>query len=289
MESVGSIKVIVKNLRESLNNPRGVVLAFGLLSLVSFVSFTKQNYHKKLLAAVTSFAIAMHLIAGKYGWYHRYEIYIWAFSVFIFLYLISNIISDFLAGEERKANLLKIIMLVGLGVLLTCFEYIRGLTTLPVASNNIYEQQYQMHRFAVNYYGKPVAVNDLGYVSYKNNNYVLGIRGLGSIDAFRYSRKEPSTEWMNKLAGSHGVELVMVYSNWFHNHPDTWIKIGDLRLGKPKITPAEDTVAFYALNDQAYSEALAKLGSFVETLPTGVEFVYEKIKRKKRWSTHELP
>jgi len=161
-------------------------------------------------------------------------------------------------------------------VVLICFEYVRGLKSLPVASNNIYEQQYQMHRFAVYYYGKPVAVNDLGYVAYKNNNYVLDVRGLGSLDAFRCSRKGPSKEWMNKLAGSHGVELVMIYSKWFKDLPDTWIKIGDLRLGKPKITPAENSVAFYALNDQAYKEAVAKLRSFVKTLPSGVEFVYEK-------------
>jgi len=276
VESMGSIKVMIKNLRESLNNPRGLVLVFGLLTLVGFASFSKQNHRKRLLAAVTSCAIVLHLIAGKYGWYHRYELYIWAFFVLISLYLIGDTLSGLLAEEERKTNLVKIIALACLGMALTCFEYVRGLKSLPVASNNIYEQQYQMHRFAVNYYGKPVAVNDLGYVAYKNNNYVLDVRGLGSLDAFQCSRKEPSREWMNKLAGARSVELVMIYTNWFKDRPDTWIKIGDLHLGKPKITPAEDTVAFYALNDQAYKEAVAKLRSFVKTLPSGVEFVYQK-------------
>jgi len=276
VESMGSIKVMIKNLQESLNNPRGLVLVFGLLTLVGFALFSKQNHRKGLLAAVSSCAIVLHLIAGKYGWYHRYEIYMWAFFVLISFYLIGNTLSGLLAEEKRITNLLKIIALVCLGMVLTCFAYVRGLKSLPVASNNIYEQQYQMHRFAVNYYGKPVAVNDLGYVAYKNNNYVLDVRGLSSLDAFRYGRKGLGSEWINGLAESHGVELVMIYSKWFKDLPDTWVKIGDLRLGKPKITPAEDTVAFYALNDQAYKEAVAKLRSFVKTLPAGVEFVYEK-------------
>ncbi|MDX1696293.1 MAG: hypothetical protein R3208_21185, partial [Ketobacteraceae bacterium] len=64
-------------------------------------------------------------------------------------------------------------------VLFAGAPYVVNLVTVPIASNNIYQQQYQMHRFAVEYYNKPLAVNDLGYVSYNNDNYVLDLWGAG--------------------------------------------------------------------------------------------------------------
>ena len=46
---------------------------------------------------------------------------------------------------------------------------------LPRSSpGNIYYQQQQMHRFAADYYKGNVAVNDLGWVAYKNDNYKMG-------------------------------------------------------------------------------------------------------------------
>ncbi len=81
-----------------------------------------------------------------------------------------------------------------------------------------------MHRFAVSFYKKPIAVNDLGYVSYKNSNYVLDLYGLSSIDALDHRRNDPNSEWMNNLAKSKNVEFVMIYPEWFKDIPDNWIK-----------------------------------------------------------------
>jgi hypothetical protein len=55
--------------------------------------------------------------------------------------------------------------------------YVKGTLETPLAGRGVYEQQYQMHRFAVEFYKRPVAVNDLGWVSYRNPNYVFGPLG----------------------------------------------------------------------------------------------------------------
>lgn len=64
----------------------------------------------------------------------------------------------------RHASGLKVI-LVSVLFLLANTYYVRATVTNPIASRNIYEQQYQMHRFVVDYYRDAVAVNDLGFVA----------------------------------------------------------------------------------------------------------------------------
>ncbi|MDW8002925.1 MAG: hypothetical protein RMJ39_09770, partial [Deltaproteobacteria bacterium] len=150
--------------------------------------------------------------------------------------------------------------------------YIKGLFTVPIASNNIYEQQYQMHRFVVEYYKKPVAVNDLGYVSYKNPYYVLDLAGLGSKKAFYYRKKELHSEWLEIIIKDYNVGLAMIYDVWFKEIPMNWIKIGTLTLSRHKITPACREVSFYATNLNEYYEINEKLKSFITTLPRGVTF-----------------
>lgn len=76
-----------------------------------------------------------------------------------------------------------------------------------------------MHRFAVDYYGKPVAVNDLGYVSFRNDHYVLDLAGLGSLRALACREKGCGPNWMNALAKAHDVDLAMIYPDWFRSTP----------------------------------------------------------------------
>jgi hypothetical protein len=274
-ENSGSLSSLMNNLRYSLENPKGVLLCTGLLGYLGYLAFAKQR-KKRQLAAVTIFAISMHLIAGQYGWYNRYEIYIWSFLLLMSVYLASGQIASTLADmatKELKISLLKFAALSASFTLLTCLPYIEGLVSLPIASNNIYEQQYQMHRFAVDYYKKPVAVNDLGYVSYKNDNYVLDLLGLASIEALNYRKSRQDSGWMNMLANENKVGLVMAYDHWF-KAPSNWIKVGELYLGKEKITAAKNKVVFYALGNDAYGEIALKLNEFLPTLPEGVKFIF---------------
>jgi hypothetical protein len=274
--SGGGVEQIISNIINGLSLPIGMLLGLGLLCLLVFVLFSKEGSKRRQLAAVTAFAVAMHLIAGRYGWYNRYEIYIWSFLLFVLFFLAGDRISSLLEEENtQKINSLKILSIAGCFVILTCWPYLLGLISLPIASNNIYEQHYQMHRFAVSYYKKPVAVNDIGYVSYKNIHYVLDLYGLASIDALDHRKNDPNSDWMNNLAKSKNVEFAMIYPGWFKGIPDNWIKVGSLHLSKVNITPAENTVTFYALSELTKQEVMPELQNFIATLPDGVEFHFE--------------
>lgn len=276
VQSGGALNRFVSNLINSLYHRQGIVLLFGCFVLMFYVGFSKSEIRKKQLAIVTILAVFMHLIAGRFGWYNRYEIYILAFELVVILYLFVPLISKVFTNIETvKFSLFSIIIFLSGVSLLIGSPYIFSLSSIPNASNNIYEQQYQMHRFVVDYYDDSVAVNDLGYVSYKNSNYVLDLWGLGSEKALKYRLRADNAHWKQELVDAEKVNLVMIYDAWFQNIPDKWIKIGKLHLGKKRITPARSSVSFYATNRESYPEILKKLNLFSKSLPVGVIFEFD--------------
>lgn len=275
VQSRGALGCFVSNFISSLNNRQGVILSFGVLMLL-FYTLRGNEIKRKQLATVSIFAVFLHLIAGRYGWYNRYEIYILAFELVVILYLFLPLINkDLFSSNKSNFNLFTAIAFAGGVAVIIGAPYIYALSSIPIASNNIYEQQYQMHRFVVDYYKKPVAVNDLGYVSYINSNYVLDLWGLGSQKALRSRLNSDNASWKQGLINEANVRLVMIYDDWFNDIPDKWIKIGELHLGKKRITPAQSKVSFYSTDKDSYSEILRTINVFSKTLPAGAQFKFE--------------
>jgi hypothetical protein len=144
------------------------------------------------------------------------------------------------------------------------------------ASNNIYVQQYQMHRFAAEFYRRPVAVNDLGWVAYRNDNYVVDLWGLSSEAARRDREQASGTEWLDAIMREHGAKVAMIYDDWFPAHPSTWRRLGELKLLRSRYTPASSTVAFYTTDEATFTEVRPLLRRFVATLPSGATFSFDQ-------------
>ena len=276
VQSGGALGRLVSNLVGSLNNRQGRIMFFGVLILLFYAFRGKSGSKRKQLAVVAVIAVFLHFIAGRYGWYNRYEIYILAFEFVVILYLFLPLISEGWLGRSNLNLLVAITFACG-AALVIGEPYVYALPTIPKASNNIYEQQYQMHRFVVDFYKKPAAVNDLGYVSYQNTNYVLDLWGLGSQKALRLRLNPDGTDWKQNLVDEANVGLVMIYAGWFKDIPDKWVKVGELHLGKQKITPARSAVSFYATDSDSYLELLREITLFSKTLPSGVQFKFEKV------------
>jgi len=264
--SDGNILSIFENLKNNLLSPRCALLFIGMLFLFRFSLSLKSNKKESLLAGCLSFAILMHLLFSKDG---RYVVYIWTATLLIFLYLyrdrlIKIIIDNSVIKTTTSATII---------ILIVSYSYIYGTIMIPVASNNIYEQQYQMHRFVTEYYKQPVAVNDLGYVAYQNDNYVLDLVGLASLDVQNLKRETNSHDWMNKATSLHNVKFAMIYDKWFDALSANWNKIAEMHLGKIKMAPAESIVAFYILDNEIKKEVNSQLKKFKETLPYGVKLI----------------
>jgi hypothetical protein len=175
--------------------------------------------------------------------------------------------------RELGAWLARGTVAVAVSILALIFVGQRYLTVeavTPVASLTMYEMNYQMHRFVVDFYRRPVGVNDIGWVSYRNPNYVLDLWGLGSETArLRRNAADRDASWLKDLVAAHQIGVVMVYDEWFPGQiPANWRQIGKLKSDHRMAAPF-DTVSIYATSAAAAPDSLAALRAFSRNLGPG--------------------
>lgn len=202
---------------------------------------------------------------GRIDGFSRYEIYGLALQVCVLAIGYAETLRNF---NRRSGWLGWVVVLAALALPLSV--YVERSLSASAAARNIYEQQHQMHRFAAEFYRAPVAVNDLGQVTYRNPYPVLDLWGLGSEEARRARAQDETGRWMETLVSAHGVGLAMIYDKWFPARPPEWVPVARLRLGTPLVSAAEGTVTFYATAPDRVAPIEAALKSFEPTLPSGV-------------------
>lgn len=292
------VKFAKKNLwirffRKLLRRKLSHFFQFILLANLVLGLFFKNKQRQMAFLGITSCLI--YLMFGTMDNHNRYESFALAYGFLFIGYFIALLLSKLFNQKASFFLTTSFAILFSASIWFAFRPMVDLASLIPLASNNIYEQQYQMHRFVKKYYKKPVGINDLGLVSYKNPYYVLDFAGLASYEALqlrisdRNKRNRENTPWMETLAQKYNVEFVMIYTAWFKNKvPKHWKKIGVLHLGKQKITPYSSRVHFYATNETAYASIVRKLKKFRKTLPGESRFVfttelpsYKKQQRKK--------
>jgi hypothetical protein len=243
---------------ELLRHPRRWPYLAVLVLLAALALRAPPVQRWPLVGAVA--ALGLHALVGRFGWFYRYEIYALFFGALV--------LAMALASRSRPWRI------AGAAVLLAAAAaQAPAVLQSPRAAQNIQDQQYQMHRFVADYWRQGIAVNDLGWVSYRIDPklYVLDLFGLASNEALRQKHKDGP--WMEAIVRRHGVGLAMIYPWWFEGVPDSWTRVAELRLSGPRIALSSDTVAFYATEPGAEAELRRKLAEFAPTLPDGVQLV----------------
>ena len=150
--------------------------------------------------------------------------------------------------------------------------YLRTTLDAPLYARSIRLQQREMHRFAAEVLRAPVAVNDIGWVSFRNDHEVLDLWGLASEPARRARQAHAPPQWMDDLARRAGVRAVMIYDAWFGGRlPSTWVKLGELRARVP--LSVHPRVAFYALDARDAPAVRAAVATWARGLPPEDVFV----------------
>lgn len=281
-QSMLSFSSIFENFSNNLRLYPGRVMAllFGVFLLLVTL---KRDIPKseRVLALLGGAAILVHLGFGRIGWWDRYEIYIIASTVLLLIYLFRDFFSRLFTPKLNKSAwernfrvFVNLVLLFSLSLTIGLPYYINFIRT-PLAARNIYEQQYQMHRFVEEYANEPVAVNDIGLVSYRNPNYVLDLWGLASPDALHSRVTNQGPVWMDRLVQNHKVRLVMIYETWFSSLPKKWVRVARLYLGKPMVVVGGDTVSFFVIDPEQAAPMKALLEKFQPTLPPGVRMDIE--------------
>lgn len=240
--------IIAKSAHGSLDslalNVNANIMLYGYLLPPIAVMYLSLSNRNPTLALVLISVTLLHFVFGRHGWFGRYEVYFVTFILAIGLHMLFSSNPSF-----RGAALL----------LPLAFPQL----TFPTnhthqAAANIYYQQGQMAELSVLLNDK-VAVNDLGLVALRTQHYVLDLWGLGSREALTLrlsADRDPA--WMETLMQKHDVHYALIYDGWFSFKPDNWIKVGELSLQLPLITPADKTVALYA-NTPAAAEKLSTM------------------------------
>ncbi|MFI3189886.1 hypothetical protein BCS42_00295 [Crenothrix sp. D3] len=223
--SFSNLRLILDNFSNNLNN-----YGFMFIPVIAILIFFWKT--DKIWCFVILTVTCLHFFFGKFGWFGRYENYYLFFIILIGIRLLISF---------RKNTLYIICFLPFMFVSLVAPIFLT-----PLAASNIYHQQAQTAQIAL-MLNEPVAVNDLGLVALRSGQYVLDLWGLGSIEALRYRTTSINTDWLNILMEKKHIKYAFIYDSWFPQKPANWIKVAELRLQEPRITPASDTVTLYAV------------------------------------------
>lgn len=235
---------VVDNLRVNLEK-------YGFL-LLPIAWICQRHFEDDRAFALLLPAIALlHFVFGKYGWFGRYEVY---FVIFIAVITLREL----LAFAPRMWWLALSLPLFFFNTLLYATVF------TPLGASNIANQQRLMATIA-RQLGSSVAVNDLGLVALESSQYVLDIYGLGSLEALEARRRnEIESEWIARLMARNEVEYAIVYPEMYPDKPSNWIRVGDLTLNQPRITPYLSLVTFFATTVESQERLRAVLREFAE-------------------------
>ena len=256
-ERSSALKLLGDNLYADLTqSPRYLILAL----FVAFIALAIQakTLPRRTVFLASALVAALQLTVGRFGWFHRYEVYALIFLVLILLQVVAE------TRQPRFAFYL-------LALSAFAFPYIQGTIETSSSAFQVYAQQYQMHRFVTQFYSGDYAVNDLGLTSFERrpNAYVLDVYGLASAEAA--TQPDKSAEWLAAIVARHHVPLAMLYEEWF-DIPPAWTPLARICLSDQPIAVAEQCVNFYSTVPSADATLKTDLTRFAETLPKGIEF-----------------
>ena len=251
----------------NLQEPRGLILLAVAVILFLCSRLRELDAKARHFALGAGGSLLAHLCVGRLGWYHRYEVYVWTAGIVTLLVVLALVHGARRAGPRLAGR--GLVVAAALTICLGSFSYVRDIGTVPLASFNIYRQQYQIRRIALAF-DAPVAVNDLGLVAYRNANHVLDLRGLASLAALRARQGPPNRSWMAGLCDEHGVELAMLCEAAFWwGLPPRWTKVAELRYVGRNVNQSGNSISLFATGARGRGE-IAEFLARVWSFPRGV-------------------
>ena len=226
-----------------------------------------SRVHPLLIVFVV--AALLHTLLARFGYLWRYESYLMVLGA-----LATATASVHALGAMRRSSG-EIVLALSLAAVFIFGS--RALASNAVVANtagHIYRQQYQVARFTGQYYdGRPIALNDIGNVSYYTRAQVCDLMGLGWLEMARLRR---SGAWdrshINNLLQQNHADIAVIYDAWFQGDrafQRDWLRVGQW-VTDVEDAPSEGTVTFYAANPDAAAALKAALIDFNRTLPPAV-------------------
>lgn len=260
------------NLYGSFQLRQGFLMALTAVPLLAALADRGRSWADRGVALWVLAIVLLHFLFGRFLWFDRYEAYVWTILLPSLFYLYRTS----LAAWIDRSGALPGGLTLAFALLITAWPYLRNVVETPLATNDVYAEQYQLHRFVTEHHRGPVGVNDIGWVAFRNDDYVLDLYGLSSSSALqaRLASAPGDLTWMDRLTSEAGVKVVMIYEGWFGGVPQGWVPLGRLELLRLKAFASDRVVDFYATRPE-YAPALRReLQAFAPSLPEGSQFVF---------------
>lgn len=252
------------NLISNLRKAQGVYVAVLSVAVLA-VAFSRSGPARITLALAAACGAAQ-LLAGQIGWMHRYEHY----TVLVMVGALILTLGTGSAAKDRfAATLAALAIVIGFPMFQT--KNLREYVWNPAA---IHLQQAQMARFVHDDLQQPVAVNDLGWMAWDNDAYVLDLWGLGSYEVLHRRMQSPPDGWAGPVLAEHNVHAAIIYAKWFGTALGPgWEPLAELRMDRPVGRLGDWVVTFYADDPAMRQTLIEKLSTFAPTLPKGAALV----------------
>jgi hypothetical protein len=238
----------------ALTDPERYPLAVFLL-LFSGLAWGEKLASRRFVFLGAAAVAALQLLLGPPRWYFRYEVYALIFLTLLCLRVLAER-PRFLFGYYS------------LGLLFCASAFLAETPVIAIGAQEIYNQQYQMHRFVTGFYQGDYAVNDLGWASFdrRPGTYVLDLLGLASEQAATHPDKD--APWLENIVSRHRIPLTMIYAQWFHI-PHSWTPVAELCASGPTTVAAHQCVLFYSTSADPVEQATIRqdLERFSATIP----------------------
>jgi len=265
-----ALAIIINNARANLaNTDAWPLLALIVANLAALAAPTLRRTAGIAPLAVTGATVCLaHVLAGKFGGFGRYQAYAEIFGALTAAICFAKFAAPVVARKSVLANAL----FAALPVILFPKSILYCLAP-PLAAQNLYSQQYQLHRFQTAFWQAPAGANDIGELSYNNPYYVLDYAGLGNEQARLAHAAAKDASWMDDLARQHGVQLVMIFPAWFPKIPPQWRLVAELHLNMVNVIAGDAVVDFFALTPAAADRLAPMLPRFAAGLPETAKLV----------------
>ncbi len=248
-----------------------IMLVFlAVFSLICTYRSRNLKHLSIILNAIVFGTIIIHLLLGRIGWYIRYEAYLYAlFLLSTALFYHYSVKAIWKVGGLFSRSAFIVMMLVMVASM-SIRSYI-GVAAGPVASENIYDQAYQVGRFlAENYDNQAVVCHDIGTIGFYANVKIVDLLGLSDPEAKDRQKEHETSDGIRKMAVEGDAVIAVCYADWF-DLPDEWIKVGDWEIRSSPVTSGESVISFFALKEEDVDRLAANLKNW--DLPAGCKSI----------------
>ncbi len=240
----------------------------------------------RLLPGVLFLMVAvLHSLGIASDWFFRYQAYlnalgIWAIGCAGIPALDFNALRRSAPAAIAAASA---VLLVAIPLISSAA---RAIGETPLASRNIWQQQYQMGLFLREFYPQGrVAANDIGAIDFLDDLHLMDLSGLASRPVMQ---AQQDGSWQRDLAGTldvitsaADVHLAVIYDNWFNYDPATdraavppdWIRVAEWTI-PDNVVCGGATVTWYAVGPVEADALRTALVQFSGALPAGVTVRY---------------